>query len=588
MISLAPHQSSAVDWILGSLRSRHGVMLCDDVGLGKSWVAAAVGKSFQRDGESVELVVPAMLRDPWTKLLGAFSVDARLTTHEALRNRPSVPGDGTSIVIVDEAHRFRNPRTAMFDALARLTIGRKVLLVTATPVWNSMDDLAALLSIIAADDALRGEGVASIGRALAELDPDRLRVVLDAYVLRRDGEACGIGPSLARVAARIVRFGFGGRRRQIDAAISRLQFPLVAPSVHRPLLRRFLWHRLASSDAALSETLRRQRRFHERALGAAARGLRLTRRDYRGIFGDDDLPVQDLLFPEFWMERDASIAERSEEIGAEIRTLDALVRMVDGVAREKMTALLALLDEEPAILFTSSIATARALFASLRIAHRCGLMTSRERRVGTTRVAEAGTVLDAFREGRFDLLIATDCGAEGLDLQRAGRVIHYDLPWTSVRLRQRVGRVNRVGQARPEIESILFIPEGRTGSSLVRTLVRKGRLEAAVSAAAIAVANVHRSVDSHIPSALRRGRSAMPSFLGEGSPQLALFEHLARDGRLDLDLARRLTRRYRIGVERAIAEVAEGRIDDREIEAVRDLLRSEEPSSGDDPLARSI
>src|SRR5205823_6193079 len=68
---------------------------------------------------------------------------------------------------VDGAHGFRNPRTQRWAALARRSVGARLMLVTATPVCNSADDLLSLISLIAADDALRPLGVASIERAFA-------------------------------------------------------------------------------------------------------------------------------------------------------------------------------------------------------------------------------------------------------------------------------------------------------------------------------------------------------------------------------------------------------------------------------------
>ncbi|HKR55288.1 MAG TPA: DEAD/DEAH box helicase, partial [Gemmatimonadales bacterium] len=58
----------------------------------------------------------------------------------------------------------------------------------------------------------------------------------------------------------------------------------------------------------------------------------------------------------------------------------------------------------------------------------------------------------------IEVLIATDLASEGLNLQDASRVIHYDLPWTSARLAQRVGRIDRIGSAHPRIQVVTFLP----------------------------------------------------------------------------------------------------------------------------------
>src|SRR5207249_5044257 len=57
-----------------------------------------------------------------------------------------------------------------------------------------------------------------------------------------------------------------------------------------------------------------------------------------------------------------------------------------------------------------------------------------------------------------DVLIATDLLSEGLNLQDAVRVIHYDLPWSPARLTQRVGRIDRAGSPHARIETITLLP----------------------------------------------------------------------------------------------------------------------------------
>jgi hypothetical protein len=75
-------------------------------------------------------------------------------------------------------------------------------------------------------------------------------------------------------------------------------------------------------------------------------------------------------------------------------------------------------------------------------------------------------------------LIATDVAAEGLDLQRAARVVHYDLPWTPMRLEQREGRAVRLGSTHPTVEVVTFAPPPVLERALrmTRALVLKARL----------------------------------------------------------------------------------------------------------------
>src|SRR5207247_1364468 len=119
-----------------------GALLADAVGLGKSYVALAVALG---TGEPFALVVPAVLVPQWRSLLARHDSRAPILTHESLSGRsirltayPTI-----RLLVVDEAHRFRNPETNRYRALARLAAGgqrgqggqgggggRKVLLVT--------------------------------------------------------------------------------------------------------------------------------------------------------------------------------------------------------------------------------------------------------------------------------------------------------------------------------------------------------------------------------------------------------------------------------------------------------------------------
>ena len=81
------------------------------------------------------------------------------------------------------------------------------------------------------------------------------------------------------------------------------------------------------------------------------------------------------------------------------------------------------------------------------------LATGRDRR----RAADA---IEGFRAGHADVLVATDLAAEGLNLQRAGTVVHYDLPWNPVKVDQRNGRALRIGQTRESVTAIYFLPNG--------------------------------------------------------------------------------------------------------------------------------
>src|SRR2546426_5897582 len=119
---LAPHQVPAVARLRAILARYRGALLADAVGLGKSYVALAVALG---TGEPFALVVPAVLVPQWRSLLARHDSRAPVLTHESLSGRsirltahPTI-----RLLVVDEAHRFRNPETNRYRALARLAAG---------------------------------------------------------------------------------------------------------------------------------------------------------------------------------------------------------------------------------------------------------------------------------------------------------------------------------------------------------------------------------------------------------------------------------------------------------------------------------
>ena len=526
---LAEHQRGAAERALALLQRRGGVLLADEVGLGKSFIAAEVMR--QSPGE-LELIVPVALVAQWRETLGAFGVSARIATHDGIVSDRAFPRAG-GLVVVDEAHAFRNSKTQRYAALARRTAGARVMLVTATPVCNSIADLEALVHLLAHDDLLADAGVPSIELAFTTRDADSISRIVASLVIRRD----------QRVLPDELRFGELERRvfrhPVLDArAIDELRFPLVG---EHALLRRFLWRRLESSEAALAESVRRQLRFYDRALACLAAGRTLPKRDYRRAFAheEDRDAFQEILFWDLFAPGGVDVAP--QEIRAEMARLEALLRRVAESPCEKRRMLVEFIaaEGEPALVFTGSAATARDLFEALKTIRHCGLVTSRER----TRDA----VLDAFRRGRLDVVVSTDMAAEGLNLQRAGVVVHYDIPWNPVKLDQRNGRAYRIGQERERVRAVYFIPTSRE-TKIVATVAQKNRIRR---------------------RALQTGEEpiacspTLPPRLTKSAAYLALYEAASRAG---LKLPDSLARRHKAGIERIMSEMAVEFLDQRRID----------------------
>ncbi len=440
---LAEHQLSAVERALHLLDTRGGVVLADDVGLGKSFVAAEVMRRF--NAVETELIVPNALIAQWCDTLAQFGVEATITTHDSID--PAVPKPQRRLVVVDEAHAFRNPATQRYAALARRTAGARVLLVTATPFCNAIEDLEALIRLVARDDILADLGVPSIDAAFESRDVAR---VVSALVIRRDRSVLPESLQFGALERRVIRHPVPDLR-----GIDGLQFPLVQ---EHAILRRFLRRRLESSEAAFIESVRRQLRFYERALSAIAAGRTLPKREYRRAFAheEDKAEYQDVLFWELFAPPGDV---EPNVIREEVCRLETLLAEARAAPATKRTMLQDALTEEPTLIFTGSVATARDLQASLQ----CGLVTSRDR-----------SALHLFESGRIRTLVSTDVASEGLNLQRAAVIVHYDIPWNPVKLDQRNGRAHRIGQTRAIVRAIYFFPDSRE-TRIVETIARKNR-----------------------------------------------------------------------------------------------------------------
>jgi superfamily II DNA or RNA helicase len=539
MIELAPHQRDAVERIRSLLDRYRGAILADETGLGKSFVAAAIAA--QTSG-AIEVIVPAPLVAQWQETLGDFGVDARVLTHDSLLgDRFVAEPNQQRLIIVDEAHGFRNSATQRYHALALRSIGAQLLLVTATPICNSPDDLFSLVALIAADDALRDSGVASIEDAFRTRDASAIRKIIAELVVRRGRDVLPQSLQFGAIERRVIRHPLPDAR-----GIDELRFPLIEN--HHIFMRHIFWRRLESSEAALLESIRRQTRFYERALDCLRSGRSLSKRDYRRIFGGDDDrdAFQEVLF---W---DAFAAEGvridAEEIRAELRRLDALANEVAAAPKRKREILIALRGEsaEPMLIFTGAIATAIDIGSAIP---NSGVVTSRAMR--------PENALDAFRRGSIDTLICTDLASEGLNLQRAGVVVHYDIPWNPVKLDQRNGRAWRIGQTRESVRAIYLMPATRR-TRVIETVSAKNRMR-------------RRLLDRETAGDRRR-YAGLPTRMPADAAAVGLIRTLRSN---HLPAPPLLARRYRAGIERLFKEMSREFVDQRRLRHLLELVECE-------------
>jgi superfamily II DNA or RNA helicase len=450
--------------VLHSLQTFGFALLADAVGLGKTYVALAVAATYRQP----VAVVPAAIASQWRRVSVELGIDLAIHTHEAMsRGRRSV---GADLIITDEAHRFRNPNTRRYDVLARMVGRSHLLLLTATAVVNGAADLVNLTRLALPDDAFAIFGLPSLERAMAGGQPRRILHASAAVITARGPNSIpGLRESLPKLTdGPVLRPppASHGRVCTLVRAIGRLQFPSMSNSAEAALLRLNLLHRLASSTDACRQTVLRHLIYTDRAIEAAERGECLPRAAARRIFSfESELQLDLQQLPA--IERTAAIDELRDD---RRRLKDLLALLTASSASPKTGALKQLLNRRgnrKTIVFTVALATAHMLARALRW-QRVAVVGSGRAWIATGRLAvdealalfapTARCAPNPPASSAIQVLLATDLLSEGLDLQDADAVVHYDLPWTPLRLQQRVGRVARLGSTHDVVDIRWFAP----------------------------------------------------------------------------------------------------------------------------------
>ena len=440
-------------------------LLADEVGLGKTIQAGLMLAELLQRGwcDRALIVTPAGLRQQWAEeLRHRFEIDAAIIDAASLAARAdSLPFDVnpwtvepvaiTSIdflkqpevlrgvishswdaLIVDEAHQA-TVASLRYDALNALAQrARHVMLLTATPHAGDDHTYRALC-------------------AIGHIDGD------DPILLfRRTRKKAGV-PRSRRAHLLPVKPTSAGIEmyRLLDGYLARLwRIARTSGKPHVQLVAMVLAKRAFSSAGSLAASV-------ERRLAA--------------LSGEIDAPYQSTL--PLGLEDDASdesplpiepAFERIDEERAVLRRiLDAARRTQE--SERKMQALRRIVRRvrEPLIIFTEyrdTLDAIRGAIGDLRhITTLHGGQTPQERRQS----------VHTFTSGFADVLIATDAGSEGLNLQGNCRlVVNLELPWNPIRLEQRIGRVDRIGQTRT-VHAINLFADGTAERTVLANLLRR-------------------------------------------------------------------------------------------------------------------
>ena len=534
-VDLNPHQIEAA---LFALRNplQEGVLLADEVGLGKTIEAALVVCQYWAERRRRLLVIcPASLRKQWAQeLQDKFAVPTTVVDAVSLRKQSAgdllatlqrqvgkavvimsyqfaakleaelraIPWD---VVVIDEAHKLRNAHRASNrtgQALKRALQGRKKLLLTATPLQNSLMELYGLSTLI--DEHLFGDEAAFRKQFMnSGTGLDELRERLASFAkrtLRRD-----VLEYIQYTERKALTQPFNptddeqALYERISAFLQK-EDSYALPKQQRHLTALILRKLLASSSHAVAATLVTIR---ERLQGLLTAGK--TQDDGSQLV--EQLIAEDELEQDY-LEEEASEADEDAEappptpaeddktgaakdsqtvraaITAEIAELTAFVDAAQALQTDtKAQALLKALNlgfgkmaelraPRKAIIFTESRRTQEYLHRFLSANGHAGKLVlfsgtnnhedstaiyqrwlqeyqGTDRVTGSPQVDRRTALIDHFRKDDgtgAEIMIATEAAAEGVNLQFCALIINYDLPWNPQRVEQRIGRCHRYGQ----------------------------------------------------------------------------------------------------------------------------------------------
>ena len=466
-VVLHPHQLSAVSRIRMAIREFGGALLCDEVGMGKTFVAAAIAREY-----SAPLVVaPAALAQMWRDALTPAGIQADFVSFEKLsrlhpgsqsrqwlmpgNSRRATSGWEYDLVIVDEAHHARSHATRRHARLKQLTRDAKVLLLSATPIHNRRAEMSAVLSLF----------LGSRARTLTAAEIARC-------VLRRGHAQLHSHALIPRVLpVRTLRVSD-------DAPVVRDLMSLPDPVPVRDggsggvLIGRGLVHQWASSEAALHAALRRRIARAWALIASLEAGTYPSEREIRAWTFDDG--ALQLGFPELLSAKVGDTDALLDSVRRHANALDAFRARhgrQSGLDVERARHLLAIRRLHPdakIVAFSQYAPTVSMLYRQLQCIGGVAILTSQGARVAGGRLSRRDALArfapDALKLSRpppseaIELLLTTDLLSEGVNLQDAQIIVHLDLPWTAARMEQRVGRVARMGSPHAVIHTYLVRP----------------------------------------------------------------------------------------------------------------------------------
>jgi SNF2 family DNA or RNA helicase len=449
-ISYYTHQIETVGRVVKDMKGR--AILADEVGLGKTIEAGLALREYIAQGlvKRFLILTPASLAQQWREELKVkFRLNCRINsesggwdkypfliasidTAKSGRNRKEITGQAWDLVIVDEAHKLKNHKSLNWKFVSSITT-KFLLLLTATPIQNTLEELYNLVFLIRPGylktRKFFKKHFTSQGDAKVPANPQQFRDLLGKVLIRHRREETAVKFTQRKVHLLPVEFSpaEAALYRTLNGFIDSCYFSVSHVEKGLNRLTLMLMERMVtSSPRALAKTI-------EKIL---------------------ENPFVPYLYA-VSLRKVLAETEKVREVSKATQVLDLVTRMVE--------------TEGKVIIFTQFRESQEYLAEQLgQRGVTCvkfyGSLNGRQKDEAIVQFATSAQVL-----------VSTDSGAEGRNLQFCKVVINYDLPWNPMKVEQRIGRVHRLGQTRDvEIYNVYY--KDSIEEYVVELLTKKIRL----------------------------------------------------------------------------------------------------------------
>lgn len=512
------------------------LLIADEVGLGKTIEAGMILQEIDKreDIEIALIVVPSSLTLKWKQeMLMRFGVDfeiqkvnqfknflkeyetyndSRVFTKNIIVSYHSLRDDTIiellkdtalyiDVLIMDEAHTFRNSETSTFESAALVTsLAEHILFLSATPMQNKLSDLFNLLSLLDEDSFLDEEHFIKtirpnslIHQVIAHLKTRKSLQDIQQLIENNDLKSLNVSEYQEDLFQRFLQEKFLSQNGRVDYIKQFTEADNLSYIINRTkkkdvgmfIPREAVSHTIPGTKAEqdfYNEVIEFVKLFFkyknpkipagfitimpERMASSCMiasiesfKQMRKTKKFFITDIDDQDNDLIDVDIEDVLLEKLDILIAKGKMIGEQDSKYKAFEETVNNLKAQ---------DVKKMIVFSFFKKTLAYLEVKLsekgfRVGKIDGDLTPEER----------FAKINEFRESKFDILLSSEVGSEGLDMQFCNVVVNYDLPWNPMRVEQRIGRIDRIGQEADKLLVFNLCIEGTIEDRILNRLYSK-------------------------------------------------------------------------------------------------------------------